>query len=353
MIAPAVGEPERAAVYRLRYAVLVGEQGILADPSIDHDRRVVTDPADATGVLLAAWSDGELAGSVRTNMLRDGPARPFCEVLGLDGLSAAEREATSVTSRLLVATRWRRTPLGVRLAQAISRHCREAGMAWDYIAVRPALAPFFVRLGYERVGPATSIRGSAASSRCGSTSIRHTSDGSDPCLSRDHRDWPKPSGLRMRRRHLVELEDLAWWPGPFRDGVTDYLATVLRVFRPYQPLVSKLAAAVKRSGATRITDFCSGGGRPWLGLLPALRAAGVSASICLTDKFPNASALCATAANLPGVEFAPSRWTRRTSHPDRPDFAPCSPLSTISARRTHKPFSPPRFKPDRGLRWLS
>ena len=29
----------------------------------------------------------------------------------------------------------------------------------------------------------------------------------------------------MKRRHLVELEDLPWWPCAFRDAATDYLVT--------------------------------------------------------------------------------------------------------------------------------
>src|SRR4051812_15475008 len=67
----------------------------------------------------------------------------------------------------------------------------------------------------------------AALSLCGSTSIRHTSDGFDLCSSRKHRNWLKLLDLHMRRRHLIELKDLAWWPRLFRDGVTDYLATLL------------------------------------------------------------------------------------------------------------------------------
>ena len=78
MIAPADSASDRAAVYGLRYEVLVGEQGIVADQSIDHSRQIVIDPADSTGIVLAAWSAEGLAGSVRTNLLRDRQASgPF------------------------------------------------------------------------------------------------------------------------------------------------------------------------------------------------------------------------------------------------------------------------------------
>jgi hypothetical protein len=107
----------------------------------------------------------------------------------------------------------------------------------------------------------------------------------------------------MQRRHLVELEDLPWWPRLFRDAMTDYLATALRVTKTYSVMVPRLAAAVRRCGATQIVDLCSGGGGPWVELLPALRAAGADVSVCLTDRYPNAAALAQVAEVLPRVRF--------------------------------------------------
>ena len=107
----------------------------------------------------------------------------------------------------------------------------------------------------------------------------------------------------MKRRHLVELEDLSWWPRVFRDAETDYLVTALRVTRTYSVMVPRLAAALKKCGATQIIDLCSGGGGPWPELLPALRAEGADVSLCLTDKYPNTAALAKVAEKLPGVRF--------------------------------------------------
>src|SRR5947209_7626847 len=105
----------------------------------------------------------------------------------------------------------------------------------------------------------------------------------------------------MKRRQLVELEDLPWWPRVFRDAATDYLATAIRIMRTYDALAPRLADALKRSGATRITDLCSGGGGPWEGLLPALRAEGADVSLCLSDKYPNVAAWARVAEKVPGV----------------------------------------------------
>ena len=107
----------------------------------------------------------------------------------------------------------------------------------------------------------------------------------------------------MKRRHLVELEDLSWWPRLFRDAATDYLVTAIRHAKVYDKLAPRLAAAIKQTGATQVTDLCSGGGGPWADLLPSLRAAGADVPVCLTDKYPNIAALTRVAANTPGTRF--------------------------------------------------
>lgn len=107
----------------------------------------------------------------------------------------------------------------------------------------------------------------------------------------------------MKRCHLVELEDLSWWPRTFRDAATDYLVTAIRHAKLYNGLAPRLADAVQRCGATQIVDLCSGGGGPWPDLLPALRAAGVDVPVCLTDKYPNVAALGRLAETTPGLRF--------------------------------------------------
>jgi hypothetical protein len=120
----------------------------------------------------------------------------------------------------------------------------------------------------------------------------------------------------VKRRHLVELEDLPWWPRAFRDAATDYLVAALRHGKTYVGLAPRLAAAVKRAGAAQIIDLCSGGGGPWPDLLPALRACGVDVPVYLTDKYPNAAALRQVAASTPGIRFEAGSVSA-TELPDR------------------------------------
>ncbi len=89
----------------------------------------------------------------------------------------------------------------------------------------------------------------------------------------------------MRRFHFIELEDLPGWPKVFRDGMTDYLETVVRLTNPYAVVVPKLAAALEACQATHVLDLCSGAGGPWAILLPMLQYR--KPVVLLTDFYPN------------------------------------------------------------------
>jgi hypothetical protein len=147
----AENHPDREAVYAFRYQVIVKELK-LDLPTVDHSRRIVIDPEDATGHLFVACQDGVVVGTVRMNLLRDGPVEPHVTLMGLAQLSLDEWRASSVTSRLLVTTTRRRTPLGIRLAQACYRHYRRVRLEWDHILVNSVLVRMYTRLGYTLFG---------------------------------------------------------------------------------------------------------------------------------------------------------------------------------------------------------
>jgi hypothetical protein len=99
----------------------------------------------------------------------------------------------------------------------------------------------------------------------------------------------------MRRMQLIEIHDQPWFPGFLRDQVTDALQLILHMGNLYQPIVGRLRRALEKSGAQQILDLCSGAGGPWLWLYKALytnfdRQDASKVSVCLTDKYPNASA---------------------------------------------------------------
>ena len=126
----------------------------------------------------------------------------------------------------------------------------------------------------------------------------------------------------MQRRHLIELEDLEFWPQTFRDGCTEYLQTVLHYANPYQAMLPRIALAIQKCQATDVLDLCSGAGGPWLQLLPALQAAGCNVEVIFSDKFPNLVALERLATLMTN--------TRTVSYPVDATDVPC----TLSGFRT-------------------
>lgn len=99
----------------------------------------------------------------------------------------------------------------------------------------------------------------------------------------------------MGRLHLVELEDLAWFPATLRDAGTAYLDVAARVTKQLEPLAPKLREALARAGSTEIIDLCSGSGGPVALLVERLAAEGLEVRATLTDLYPNLPTLERTA----------------------------------------------------------
>lgn len=96
----------------------------------------------------------------------------------------------------------------------------------------------------------------------------------------------------MQRVHLLELEDLPWFPRPIRDGGTDVLDFVFARMGFYRPLLSELVALMETTGQRRLVDLGSGGGGGALQMITMLREAGHGdLELVLTDRFPNAAAI--------------------------------------------------------------
>jgi hypothetical protein len=108
----------------------------------------------------------------------------------------------------------------------------------------------------------------------------------------------------MRRLHLVELEDLPWFPRVIRDLATDYLQFVaewLHFDRAMAPLVCRVLEHVE---TRRVVDLCSGGSGPLPGLVRELAAQGVDVRATLTDLYPNIPAFEQIAAASNGrIDF--------------------------------------------------
>ncbi len=95
---------------------------------------------------------------------------------------------------------------------------------------------------------------------------------------------------QIRRAHLFEFHDLAWFPASARDALTDFMSWFAVTFRVFAPVVPILRDAVECAGAVRIIDLCSGAGGPAVAISRALEGLSGGVPMTLTDKYPNAVA---------------------------------------------------------------
>lgn len=112
----------------------------------------------------------------------------------------------------------------------------------------------------------------------------------------------------MARVHAFEIHELAGCPTVVRRLATDYLHTVGRVFRAFEPIEPLLAGALQVSGQRRIVDLCSGGTGPVIELAEAVRARrGLEPAVVLSDLFPNHTAFAEAAKRSSlSVAFEPA-----------------------------------------------
>src|SRR5262249_31840246 len=89
----------------------------------------------------------------------------------------------------------------------------------------------------------------------------------------------------MKRMHLIEIADEAWFPSGIQRGVTDYERCVRD--GAYDRVAPLWARASQGAKARHILDLGSGGAGPWLRLQPLLRESGVDVTVCLSDHNPD------------------------------------------------------------------
>lgn len=99
----------------------------------------------------------------------------------------------------------------------------------------------------------------------------------------------------MRRVHLFEFEDQSWFPGVFREGITDYLQYASNRVNLYKPILPFIEKGLNLSKSNMIIDICSGGGGGILKIYEQLKLDMFNSRVILTDKYPNLDAFRETA----------------------------------------------------------
>jgi hypothetical protein len=92
----------------------------------------------------------------------------------------------------------------------------------------------------------------------------------------------------VARLHLIEFEDLPWFPAPWRDLITDVLAFFDSTFHPFRPIIPRMKMVLEKLNCNDIVDLCSGGSGPILGVIKQLeKGERYPVRVVLTDKYPN------------------------------------------------------------------
>lgn len=146
----AVSPEERAAVYRFRYAVYIDEMG-KDFPFADHDRRLLKDELDESAQIYCVSSEGEIAATLRLNLLADCPVPALLrEGYALDRFSTLAPNQISLTSRLMVAPKFRQSLILGRFLNHVYGVARDAGVRADFCYCAPWLVLLYEYLGYRQ-----------------------------------------------------------------------------------------------------------------------------------------------------------------------------------------------------------
>jgi hypothetical protein len=137
------------AVYRFRYSIYVEEMRRPQRYAL-HAERTILDPLDVSAHVFSATVNGCVVGTVRCNVLARSDVGHYLVLYGLNELPHDLRRSTTITTRLMVAPRYRHGTLATRLASAIYEFGLRIGITQDFIDCNPPLDIFFTRLGYLR-----------------------------------------------------------------------------------------------------------------------------------------------------------------------------------------------------------
>lgn len=147
IVEPARSPAELEKIFQFRYQVYVDEMGE-KQRFADHEGRRIEDPLDPSAINIAAWHESIVIGHVRVNFSRNAPLDYYSELLGMAFAGDDHPGATSVSTRLMVASRFRGSNVTVRLCVAAFRAGLEHGIRWNFITCREHLVPLYQGLGF-------------------------------------------------------------------------------------------------------------------------------------------------------------------------------------------------------------
>lgn len=138
---------DRESIFRLRYQVLVEELGWTIGGA-DHERRFVIEPLDDASILVGAFEEGEVLGSLRINLGRDGSLEAFDQLYSFDRDQPYYPEQVGVISKLVAAKEHRNSLMLPRMLLWIYGLGLKWGVVRAYLDCSVDLIPFYEKLGF-------------------------------------------------------------------------------------------------------------------------------------------------------------------------------------------------------------
>jgi CRP-like cAMP-binding protein len=136
---------------RLRYQVYCEELG-RQSPYADHDRKIIADPLDETGLVFIAVESGETIGTLRGNMSRDGGLGILEELYRMK-TSPHHPTATGICTKFVIKKSKRGGLGAIKLMSAGICFGDPYAIKECYIDCVPALLPYYKAIGFKLSAP--------------------------------------------------------------------------------------------------------------------------------------------------------------------------------------------------------
>ena len=133
---------------RLRYNVCCIEYG-RESPDADHEKRTLKDRFDEFGHVFVAIKAGEVIGTLRTNLSREGSMGIFEELYGMTS-SKNHPARTAICGRFTVKKSHRGTPVFLKLCTAFLDYMIRQDIVECYVGCEPHLAAIYTTLGFRQ-----------------------------------------------------------------------------------------------------------------------------------------------------------------------------------------------------------
>ena len=150
---------EREAVFNLRYRIYVLERGC-AQKYADHTHQRIEEPQDPpagtgsleTGVILGAFSQNELLGTLRINQV-EALGQEYATWYGLSHFRLKNKHKPTATTKFCIEPRSRGTRAALYLVSAAFEYALRRGSVISFLDCNPPLYRMFLKMGFRQAVP--------------------------------------------------------------------------------------------------------------------------------------------------------------------------------------------------------